>query len=100
MEISITQFPNHLQQNSAWITKARELYKLKRAMKELADQEKMLSESLKVLSCYISAKGGGFIFTRNVRIGNVRYKEIPVLQGLDLEPYRGKEIESWKLERK
>ena len=100
MNISITQFPEHRQQKTGWISKARELYKIKRALKELTDQEKSLMDILKGLSSYESSKGGGFVFTKNVRLGNVQYKEIPELKSLDLEPYRGKEIESWKLERK
>ena len=33
------------------------------------------------------------------RVGNVDYKRIPELRGVDLERYRGKETEFWRIER-
>ena len=38
----------------------------------------------------------GVKISKSVRKGNVKYKEIPELQGVDLDKYRGKSIESFR----
>ncbi len=42
---------------------------------------------------------GGIKLTRRSRKGNVVYKNVPQLEGVDLEPYRGKEVVFWQMER-
>lgn len=39
----------------------------------------------------------GFKLTKVVSPGRIDYKKVPQLEGLDLEPYRGKDIESWRI---
>lgn len=89
----------YVKQKKEWINKARELYKLKKAMKALSLQEKQLMSLLKQVSNYENACGGGFQFTRNERIGGVEYDRVPELLNVDLSVYRKPNIEFWKLER-
>jgi len=42
-----------------------------------------------------SSEGFGVRLTYSVRKGNVQYKDIPALKGLDLEQFRGKHSEVW-----
>jgi len=100
LNITITPYADHIQQNKDWVSVARKAYQVKTAITELKKQEKQLMDNLKILSHQHDSKGGGFLFSKIMRKGSVQYSKIPELQNVDLEPYRGKEIESWKLERK
>ncbi len=104
MQVNITQFPDHIQQKKDWIDKARDLYKMQEARKATEKQEKQLKAELVSLSSRESSIGGGFLFTKVVRAGSVLYKQIPevieILKTINQDNYRGKTVESWKLERK
>lgn len=67
--------------------------KATKAAKELKEEiEKMLpSKGAKIVIV------GDYKATKVTRKGNVNYKKIPELKGVDLESYRNKEIEFWKL---
>lgn len=57
----------------------------------------MVSKQLKDLSQGVDSKGGGYIFACTYRKGSVQYKDIPQLKGVNLEQFRGQEVETWKL---
>ena len=44
-----------------------------------------------------NAKGNGISLTKIVRKGTVDYKKVPELIGVDLEAYRKKPVESWRI---
>lgn len=80
-----------------WIDTAKRLYKIQKEIKQLEVDEKLIMEQLKNLSNNSSARGDIFLFMKTMRKGSVNYKDIPQLNGVDLEKYRGKSVESWKL---
>lgn len=75
-------------------------YDLTKAKLELADQEAKFEELRKRaidLAAGQSVIGGGIRLTKTHRKGNVDYKAIPELRGVDLELYRGKPSSIWRL---
>lgn len=95
--IKVTTLSDHQKRGASWISTAHELYKIRQLKKELALQDKLLSDKLKALSENVSSKGGGYAFSCSVGKGRINYKEIEVLQTMDLEPYRGKASVIWKI---
>ena len=83
----------------AWITVASEYNEIQTQRKALEKLEQELKDKLLALSDNRPSQGGGFLFTVSFRKGNVDYKVIPQLKGLDLDPFRGPEVASWKLLR-
>ena len=47
-------------------------------------------------------RAGGVTITRSLRAGNINYKSVPQLKGVDLERYRGKasEVVTVRIEKK
>ena len=86
-----------IEQNDAWVEKAKELATIKAHIKQLEAAEKQLTDQLEILSGGIPSKGGGYIFDLCFRKGNVQYKDIPQLKSVDLEQFRGDSVEYWKL---
>lgn len=85
------------EQNEAWAAKAQEVYehgKLAANYKTLYDKGK---KELQEMAGSVPSKGGGFIFKKSIRKGNVIYKNIPEIKGVDLEIFRGTPIEMWRL---
>lgn len=73
---------------------------LKDQLKEVEEEKEELFESLRKLSKDKSVLGNKMIFRKCRRAGNVDYKAIPELWGIDLEKYRKDEIIYWKAERR
>lgn len=67
-------------------------------LKALEEEDKADRVILVQLAGDASAIGHGVRVSKIVRKGNVDYKAIPELIGVDLESYRKKAIESWRLE--
>lgn len=67
-------------------------------LKLLQSEEKELRKSLIDMSGNINSKGNGVKVTKILRKGCVNYIKIPELQGVDLEKYREKAIETWRIE--
>jgi hypothetical protein len=84
-------------QDSFWISLAQDLYIIQQQRKELEELEKIAKKELIVLSNNKTATGGKFIFMRDERKGSVDYSKIPELQNVDLDSYRKKPSEIWKL---
>ncbi len=97
-KLSITHHNDHIERDRLWLETARKLYELKLLIKTYEKEEAKTMASLKALSGGLSSKAGEFIFTKSMRKGGVVYKNIPELQGVDLEQYRKEETETWKLE--
>jgi len=86
--------------NELWLATAEELYKTQSQLKQIAAQEKDLKEKLKVLSGNETMTVGQFEFVKEERKGSISYTSIPFLKELDLEKYRNKPVEAWKLKVK
>lgn len=99
VSINVNLYPDHINMDSSWIEIAQECRKIQTIRKSIEVKEELLIKKLKELSMGMSCKGGGFIFTRTLRKGTVDYSRIPQLSGIDLEPYRKSQTESWKLDQ-
>ncbi len=80
-----------------WIMAAMEWENNNKKMKELEEMDKLHRSRLIELSAGSNCKGSGVTLSRVLRKGNVDYRAIPELKGVDLEQYRGKTIETWRL---
>jgi len=78
---------------------AAEKYKNLMAQIAALESEKDEMETIlkTVASDYPSIKVGGVKVTKVERVGNINYKKIPVLEGLDLEQYRGETSHFYKI---
>ena len=63
----------------------------------LEREQDRIREQLIFLANDKSAQGCGLQLTKYVRKGNICYSKIPELVGLDLEVYRGKSTEAWRI---
>lgn len=79
-----------------WNSVSRKLLITRAKLEELKELEKGLLDQLKEAADYTSVRYNGYKLTQSTRKGAIQYKEVPMLKGVDLEPYRGKEIEVWK----
>lgn len=97
--VDIVRYPDHKERDREWIEVAEECRRIQALRKGLEEQENELFCRLKELSEGMSSKGGGFIFTKIMRKGGVDYSKIINLEGMDLDPYRKEQVESWKLDQ-
>ena len=76
--------------DAAWTAAAQAFAEAKRAT-DLADAALAKArDELVALTCHPREQGAGVTVTRYWKAGNVDYKKVPALQGLDLGLYRGK----------
>lgn len=83
-----------------WQAAAQDYLALDAQIKALTEQQKAVRLRLEEMADDSGARkitGGGIVVQRITRKGNVDYKKIPELQGVDLEPYRKKGSEYWAL---
>ncbi len=84
--------------NTQWDAIAAELHKSQKVMKTAKDAVDYYKDKLTEYSEGQASVGKKYAFTYTVAKGNVNYKIIPVLQKMDLEPYRNGPVTRWKLE--
>lgn len=95
--------PAHLQERrqrlsgSKWEALLQEYDDCQVAAKEAAERQKQIMAELEIAVGGQDAEICGRKLTRVVRKGNVQYSKVPELDGVDLEPYRGKETSYWRL---
>lgn len=82
---------------TAFTAQARELLDIKEKLKFLKKKEKELSVALQEVCEFKTTSHNGYTFKTIERIGIIKYSDIPELKDLDLEPYRGTPIVTWKL---
>lgn len=88
---------NHVQRSSKkWISVAQKLAEVNSSLQQLKEKKDDLVSKLKKLSGEVSSYGDRYAYTKIVSNGRIKYSSIPELKKIDLEPYRGKEIEMWK----
>lgn len=83
-----------------WNETAHQLWRVKRERKELEKKESKLMKKLTYKLAAKTYQSYDFIFTPIERIGTIQYKEIPELQKVNLDVYRGDPIVIWKVEKK
>lgn len=83
--------------DEVWSMAAESWIRCHNELEELKAREEELREQLVCLSGKTNAMGSGIRISRVLRKGNIDYKNIPQLQGLDLEPYRKPTTESWRI---
>ena len=88
-----------IERSGEWFTIAKSLWKIKQEKKALEVEEKALEQMLKDYSEGQNSRAGGFRYTVSNMIGRVNYKAIPELENVDLDKYRGKSIQSWRLKK-
>jgi len=80
-----------------WEQLATQWKRINSQLNSLEKEEKRLRDSLISLASNQNSLGGGVKVTRFLRKGSVDYEKIPQLQGLDLERFRKKPVECWKI---
>lgn len=82
-----------LREDTQWTKAAVAFAEAKRAA-DLSDAALAKArDALLALACHPREQGSGVSVTRYWKAGNVDYKKVPALQGLNLEAYRGKSRE-------
>ena len=66
-------------------------------IKELQKEEEEIKKELIKLAEGKNSMGGGVKLSKCLRKGAVDYKKIPQLEGMDLEPFRKKSSEFWRI---
>jgi len=79
-------------QDEALLASLEELESIDDEIKELEQKKSFIRDSVKEVVKSGKAKCGAFQIAWSERKGNVDYAKIPVLKGLDLEPFRKKPI--------
>ena len=80
-----------------WKQTAFEYANMKALREKYEKEEEVLKQRLIDQAGGKSVRGSGVQVTRYMRKGNVSYSDIPQLQGLDLDAYRKKPTESWRI---
>lgn len=86
-----------IERSQDWIDIAKKLAVAQKHRKESERMESIWASILQTLSEGQSSRGGQFTYDKIVRKGSIKYSDIPMLKNIDLEEFRGKEVESWKL---
>lgn len=76
--------------------KFRALKSLKKKLETIEEQYKAIEEEVKRSPIHNKIECEGILLTKVITTGNVEYKKIPELKGVDLDKYRGPSRESWR----
>ena len=88
---------SYIMRDEQWVNVAKNAMKIQQERKRLELEEKKAFDLLRELSENKDSKGRGFVFTCIKRQGSIDYSKIPLLQLMDLEPFRREASISWKL---
>lgn len=80
-----------------FIELAEKLREIQSKVKFLKDQANKCTEVLKEICGDETTSFKGYTYMKIERKGSIKYALIPQLKDIDLEPYRGGMIVSWKL---
>lgn len=81
-----------------WNENAKNWKQVNDQIAQLEKKEKELRETLIQTSGGSSSQGAGIKLSKILRKGNVNYKNISELVGVDLEQYRKNDIETWRID--
>jgi len=87
----------NIRSDDMWVKVCEEWKEVYSKLKELETKEKDLRESIIHLTNNQNTRGGGIQVSKVIRQGNVEYSKIPELQGINLNLYRKKPTEYWKI---
>lgn len=90
---------NNMEANAEWVNKAQEIRKIQEQLDPLEQRFEELRKDLIYLSNGQRCIGGGIKTNRFLCKGSVDYSKVPQLQNVDLEQYRKKSIEKWRVDR-
>lgn len=88
--------PVHEREDLEWCELESRYIDLYNQEKALQKEKEVLSSQLKMLSGGASVIGKKIILTRYFNKGSIRYSDVPELKNVDLDKYRGPEIEVWR----
>jgi len=80
-----------------WLILAEEWKVIQEQKKIIKEQEESCRSALINLTENGSSQGGGVRVTQYSRKGRIAYEKIPVVQEMDLEPYRQERVQAWKI---
>ncbi|MDN3506511.1 MAG: YqaJ viral recombinase family protein [Simkaniaceae bacterium] len=80
-----------------WLKRAEQWKAIQLQKKTLKEQEENCRAALIDLTENGTSQGGGVRLTQYSRKGRIAYEKIPILQEIDLEPYRQATIQAWKI---
>lgn len=83
--------------NDLWRQVAAEWIDTKRTMESLQEKEEALRRQIIHMSNRGNVKGCGIKVAKTIRRGSIDYRSVPEIQGMDLESYRKRDQEVWKI---
>lgn len=86
-----------LQESHEWLALASQYTEMNSKLSRLEKDLKIIKERLVSMCNGQSSMGGGVKVAKCLRKGSVDYGKIPLLEGMNLEPFRKKTIEYWKV---
>lgn len=89
----------YLERDAEWEKLAKQVYETRMLRKRYEELEKHLMDKLVFSANKVPARAGCYRLNMHVRTGNVNYKLIPELNGVDLDKYRSAPVEIWQLEQ-
>lgn len=90
--------PDPERTDSDWAMAAAKYTELQRRLKRLEDEVSAAKDNLITLAGTAEkVVGMGVSLSKVIRAGNVNYKAVPELKGVDLDQYRSKSTESWRV---
>jgi putative phage-type endonuclease len=84
----LTERDTRIRDDPEWLSAAAKYLELRTAYDELSARVDAAKECLVGLASHAKEQGGRVSVTRLWKRGNIDYKRVPELAGLDLEPYR------------
>ncbi len=87
---ALSEADTRVRTDQVWQEAAQRYSELKRQADAVVEQLEQARQALLALAEHTKESGAGVAVSRYWKQGNVEYKRIPALQGLDLSPYRGK----------
>ena len=93
----LTDRDYEVREDNEWISAAEEWIDVSKRIKFLETQQSRLRDNLIQMSGRQSSMGAGVKVAKVTSKGHIDYKAIPELKSLDLEIYRKKCIESWRI---
>ena len=88
---------DYRERDKEWHTHASRVLEIKQQLKGLEKEEKEAEEILRTMSQGQSSFFDDLRYTSSIRKGNVDYKKVPELEGVNLEIYRKPSSSMWRL---
>lgn len=86
-----------IREDQEWEILAEALKKTKKEINRLEEEEENLRDELIRISRGESSQGAGITLTKCIGKGKINYSKIEELKNVDLEKYRGKPVNSWRI---